>query len=548
MDEQRGEQAIDLREYLSILRIRKWTIFLTILLVVGVALGLSFRQTPVFTSESRVLVQAMASNPNDYYLFPPNLETESEVVSSEQVALLVKEDLGTAMSTRGLLSGLDVSSVLDSEVLIVRYTHEDPAFARDAAHSFTQSYLDYRVDQALAGLVAAQESIQRRVDAVSEQLTDLSDRLDQARTAQDEELIATLESERSVLLARLGVLSQRLDDVQPDPTIKLGGGNIIKQAEVSESPSSPNHIQNGVLAFALGLALGVALAFLRERLDDRFRGRTDVVRALGIPALATVPKYSVRRKRKGGPPPPITIAEPQSTASEAYRSLRTSIQFLAADRDIKMLVVTSPSAAEGKTITAVNLAVAFAQADSKVILISGDLRRPTLESHFQIERQPGLSDWLMGTGQPATSLLQQHPELSGLKIMPAGSIPPNPAELLASGRLLQLVSELAESSDILIVDAPPTLPVADASILSAHSGGTILVVNAGETKRSAAVHAKEELERIGGHVLGCVLNAYDPGAAYSHYDSGYYPRYYGTDTSSGNGSRREKRRLRRARQ
>lgn len=542
MDEERADQPIDLREYLSILRVRKWTIILTVLLVTGAALAFSFQQTPVYTSESRVLVQAMASNPNDFYLFPPNLETESEVVSSGPVAELVKDDLATTMSTRDLLSGLSVTSVVDSEVLIVKYTDEDPQFAQQASNSFTQSYLDYRVDQALEGLVAAQESIQRRVDAVREQLTDLSDRLDQARERQDEELVATLESERSVLLARLGVLQQRLDDVQPDPTVRLGGGNIIEQAEISATPSSPNHTQNGILGLALGLALGVALAFVRERLDDRFRGRTDVVRALGVPALATIPKHANAKKRKKDRTiPPVTLTEPRGTASESYRSLRTSIQFLAADRDIKMLVVTSPAAGEGKTVTASNLAIAFAQANSRTILVSADMRRPMLEEHFGIERQPGLSDWLMGTGQPATSLLKQHPEVENLRIMPVGSIPPNPAELLSSGRLLHLVSELAEVSDILIVDAPPTLPVADASILSAHAGGTVLVVDAGETKRSAAIHAKEELERVGGRVLGCVLNAYDPGAAYSYYDSGYYPQYY-TDPSSENGKQENRRR------
>lgn len=541
MDEVRADQPIDLRGYLAVLRVRKWTIILVTLLVTGSALFFSFSQTPLYTAAARVLVEPIQTNPDDYYLLPPNLETETELVSSEPVARRVAKELGG--SSEDLLGGVSVSSVIDSEVMVVKYTDADPALAQAAANSFATSYLDYRVDQALQGLLAAEESVQQRADRVREQLGELTKRIETADRADNTELESTLESERSVLIARLGVLEQRLDDVNPERAVQSGGGNVIEPAGFPASPSSPVHTQNGVLGLALGLALGVGLAFLRERLDDRFRGRSDLIRATDAPVLATVPKFKVKK----GSNELVSLAQPHSTVSEAYRSLRTSIQFLGVDHDLTSILVTSPAAGEGKTVTSSNLAIAFAQANNRVVLVSADLRRPTIERYFGVQSEPGLSARLLGTDRPIWEMLQDASSVPNLRILPSGKVPPNPAEILASSRLIELLNELREHADIVIIDSPPALPVADASILAAHASGTILVIDAGNTKRSAALHAKEELERVGSRFLGTVLNAYDPSASYSYYDSHYYPGYYGDPAALATGSlaesKKKKRRL-----
>ena len=536
------DQPVDLRDYLAVLRARKWTIVLTTLVVIGAALAYSFQQTPLYTSEARLLVKSLPASPNDYYLLPPNLETEGELVSSEPVAQRVAQDLDTNESPSELLDGLSVDSVIDSEVLVIRYTSPDPRFARAAADSFSQSYIDYRVDEALEGLLAAEEAIQQRVDSLREQLADTASEIDEANRLNDTETATTLESEQGVLIARLGVLQQQLDDVQPDRAIRLGGGSIIEAAEVPSSPSSPKHVQSGVVAAALGLALGIGLAFLRERLDDSFRGRTDVVRALQAPALATIPRFKSSKKKRYQL---TSLTEPHASSSEAYRSLRTNIQFLATERETKVLLVTSPGAGEGKTVTSANLSVAFAQAGNAVVLISADLRRPTVESYFGVESGLGLSDWLLKGEQPIWDILKAPADVPNLRVLPAGTIPPNPAELLSSSRMVELIGELKTRADLIIIDSPPTLPVADASILSTHAGGTILVIDAGDTKRSAAMRAKDELERVGAHILGSVLNSYDPSASYSHYDShAYGGYYYGSPPQvAGNGQGKKKKRL-----
>lgn len=533
------EQPIDLREYLAILRIRKWTIILITLLVTGAALYFSYEQTPLYTSEARVLVTPIQTDPDEFFLQPPNLETETELVSSEPVAMLVAEDLHTSTSPADLLDGLSVSSVVDSEVLILKFTDPDPRFAQAAADSFANNYLDHRVRTSLRGLVSAVDSLQKRIDEVRGSLEEITGRIEDADRADNTELEATLESERTVLISRLSSLEERLDEADPEQSVRSGGGSVIEPASLPLSPSSPDHMQNGILGFALGLALGIGLAFLRERLDDRFRGRADLMKATEAPVLATVPQYKARKKEFKL----ASLEEPQSTAAEAYRSLRTSLQFLGVEEGLKTVLITSPAAGEGKTVTAANLAIAFAQADNQVILVSADLRRPTIERYFGISNEQGLTDWLVGGSQDGQLPLARPGEMDNLLVLPSGKVPPNPAEILASSKLVPLLDELSARADIVIIDSPPALPVADASILSAHVSGTVLVIDAGNTKRSATIHAQEELMRVGGRFLGSVLNAYDPAASYSYYDSHYYPGYYG-DPDLTSGGRKDKKRRR----
>jgi capsular exopolysaccharide synthesis family protein len=542
MDPQLEEQPIDLRQYLGILAARKTTVIITALVLVAAALFFSYQQTPQYTSTARVLVKALPTNPNDVYLAPPNLETEGEIVKSQPVAALVKDDLNLPQSPDELLGDLTVTPIPDSEVLVISYTSPDPALSRDSADSFSTNYIKYRVDQALESLLAAQEAIQKRVDRVRTQIEAINAQIAAAREAGDTSLVNSLETDRSVLLARLGVLQQRLDDVQPDRSVRLGGGNVIEDATLPTSPSSPNHKLNALLGLAIGLALGVALAFLRERLDDTFRGRADVAKATQAPVLAAVPSFRPSRDRILEL---ATLAEPKGSAAEAYRSLRTSFQFLAMEQDLKSVLVTSASAGEGKTVTSCNLAITLAQTGNRVVLVSADLRRPTVEKYFRISERDGLSEWLLGKHEDIWPLTKMPGGITNLRVLPSGRVPPNPAELLSSMRLTELIRRLREHSDFVIFDSPPSLPVADASILASQVGGTILVIDSSKTRRTTATHAAQELQRIGGNLLGTVLNAFEPQGRYSYYDT-YYPTYYGLDhersSSNGNGKRSRPRR------
>ena len=514
------EETIDLREYIAILRARKWTIILTAALVVIAALAFSLRQTPMYTAEARLLVEPVPTQENES--LPPivNLETERELVQSVPVTELVKEELNLDTPIDELLKNLDVEVVTETEVLIVGYTSDDPALSQRAANAFAQGYIANRRNQALANLRAASNDIQRNIDAVETQLADLEERIGDAESADDAGALTALGSQRTSLLTQLGVLELQRQELRPGDAVRSSGGQVLAPATLPASPSSPNLLRNALLAAFLGLALGVGLAFLRERLEDRFKGREDVERTLASPVLATIPRFA--GKRKDDASKLILRTDPQSLASEAYRSLRTNLEFIASTTGRNSFLVTSPSAGEGKSVTTANLALAFAQSGRRTIVISGDFRRPTIEKIFGVRPKDGLSRYLAGQTDQLEDIII-NPGISNLRILPTGPLPPNPAELMTSPRTGQLIADLEANSDVLLIDSAPTLPVADATIMIAHVGGAILVVDADKTRRAAADHARSELVKVGGRLVGCVLNAYDPTTSpYAYYETYNY--------------------------
>jgi capsular exopolysaccharide synthesis family protein len=514
----------NLREYLALLRTRKWTIILIATLVVTSTFYFSYRQTPLYRAETRILVKALPSDPQSLYTVPVNLDTESQIVASEPVALLVSDDLGGHQLPDELLNGLSAQGVTNTEVLTIAYTSPDPRFARDAANAFARNYLTYREREAAKVFRAVKKVAQRQVESATRQLADLTASLREAQRSNDSVTAAALETQRSTLIARLGILQQRLEDVQANGGGRLSGGQIIEPAQLPSSPSSPNYAQNLLMGGLLGVAFGVGMAFLRDRLEKRFRSRSDIEQALNAPVLAMIPKFRTRKRKATSRL--VVVADPSSTASESYRTLRTNIQFITSQGDTKSLVVTSPSAGEGKTVTTANLGLAFADAGSNVLVVSGDLRRPALAHYIGVGNGHGLSDYLAGRVDDLWSLIKTL-DKPALHVLPSGTVPPNPAELLASARFKRVVAELEDKFDAVLFDSPPTLPVADAVILGARVSATIMVIDANTTHRSATARAKEELERVGARIIGSVLNAFDPSDSPYYYEPYYLSQYRG---------------------
>jgi len=546
VDPQPQETTIDLREYLQVLAFRKWTIVLMVILFLGGMLAFSFTRTPIYQSAAKVLVKALPSETGTLPVV--DVPTQAEIISSEAVASLVREELDFTGSAKDLLKNLAVESVPDTQVIGVVYKSNQARFAQEAANSFAENYIEFRENEGIKEVTAQEDAVQDRVAAATAQLDSLNQDLQAAESARDDALAATLETSRSVLIARLGVLQQEVDDLRADRAARLDAGEIIESAALPGQPVSPNHLTNGALGLLLGLLAGIGLAFLRERLDDRFKDRAEVEKTLGVPVLATVPRFHGEKRASAL----ISIAQPESLASEAYRSLRTNVQFIAAQQQIRSILTTSPSAGEGKTVTTCNLAVTLAQAGRRVILVSADLRRPTLERHFGLDshslassNQQGLSTWLSEGGKGDLASLISDPGIPNVRVIPTGPVPPNPAELLASPLLPRLIRTLEENCDLVIIDSPPILAVADPAILAIHTGGAILVMDAGSTHRSAVVRAKEELDRVGGNLIGCIFNGFDSTSSPYYY---YQPDYYVVEKKrgffglvSGNGRTRSKR-------
>ena len=273
---------------------------------------------------------------------------------------------------------------------------------------------------------------------------------------------------------------------------------VIDGAVESSRPTSPRPRRNLVAGMGLGLGLGLAAAFLLEALDRTIKTPDQAAVAIGRPLLAVVP----RRRNKNEL---VTVGEGSDVAGEAYRALRTSLRFLAVETPVHSILVTSPSPGEGKTTTAANLAVVFAQSGARVVIVDADLRRARVGGVFGVEG-PGLTAVLTGQLSMSDALVPWGPNLT---VLPAGELPPNPAELVGSQAMARALSELDQSglADVVIVDAPPIVPVTDAVALSTQVQSVVMVVRAGRTRRDMAEEAVRRLDVVGADVVGCVLNA-----------------------------------------
>jgi non-specific protein-tyrosine kinase len=506
----------DLREYLRIIRARRVTVLLVVFSVLALSLLLSFRQTPLYRSEARLLIDPRSSA---FGVATVDMATQREIATSDPVAEAVRRELDLSEPATDVLGGLDVQQVGDTRVLAISYTSTDPQKAQRVAEAFTNGFIAYQTEEHLRQVTAERQGVERQVDDASEQLADVTARLREARSAGDAALEASLARERDALVARLGVLQQRLLDVLGSAAEAATSAQVIEAARLPSQPFAPNHLRAGVLGLFFGVALGLALAFLRERLADRVKDRGDIETALQAPALAAIPRYRLGKDEEFTP---VTLAHPAGGASEVYRSLRTSLQFAASHHGYKSVVVTSATAGEGKSVTTANLGIVLAQAGQRVVLVSADLRRPSLERYFGLRgARQGLSTWL-ASDDPEPWDVVLDPGIKNLRLVPSGPAPSNPAELLGSKKMHRLITLLEENADLVLIDSPPVLAVADAAVMGRYVGASLLVINADSTHKSTAVRGKEEVERTGGVLLGAVLNGIDATtSSYYYYASNY---------------------------
>ncbi|GAA2267498.1 polysaccharide biosynthesis tyrosine autokinase [Nonomuraea roseoviolacea subsp. roseoviolacea] len=296
------------------------------------------------------------------------------------------------------------------------------------------------------------------------------------------------------------------------PTVKV---TVIDSAQVPRTPVSPMPVVNVLVAMLIGLVVSVSSLILRDRLDTTIKNSATLQQASGSSTLGII-GYERDAKRH----PLVVRRKGRSSRAEAFRSLRTNLQFIGVDRKPRSLVVTSCLPNEGKSSTSSNLAITLAQAGWRVLLVDGDLRRPRLPDYFGIEGGVGLTDVLIGKVS-LEGVVQTWGE-PRLFVLPCGQIPPNPSELLGSDGMRQLLADLTADYDMVIIDAPPLLPVTDAATLSALCDGTILVARYGRTRHEHVARGIELLASVSARVVGTVLNFVPAKASrYDGYGYGY---------------------------
>ncbi|HPD60158.1 MAG TPA: polysaccharide biosynthesis tyrosine autokinase [Thermodesulfobacteriota bacterium] len=330
-----------------------------------------------------------------------------------------------------------------------------------------------------------------------------------------------LKREADTTQALFKSLLQRAKEATITEGLEVTNIMIVDPARIPEKPVRPKKLQNIFLALIVGLALGIGLAFFLEYLDNTIKTPDEVERYLKIPLLGVVGSFPTNvtdPKTKEM----ITQFEPKSTIAEAYRTIRTNILFSSPDIEKKVLLITSVLPIEGKTVLASNLAITFAKMGKNVLLIDADLRKSRIHTVFNLDRGKGLSALLAG-GESTV----KDTDISNLKIITSGALPPNPAELLNSKKMKELIEQIRKQYDLIIIDSPPVLSVTDPAILATLSDGVVVTIRASSTPRPAIKRGIQQLLEVGGKVLGCVLNDVNfEKESYYYSNYRYYYHYY----------------------
>jgi succinoglycan biosynthesis transport protein ExoP len=321
-------------------------------------------------------------------------------------------------------------------------------------------------------------------------------------------------------------LLQKLKETGVSETLKECNIEVIDKAEVPKMPYKPNKRLNIILAMITGLFGGIGLAFLSEYIDNTIKSPEDVEKRVYLPSLGLIPSYT--SKEENTPVEYITHVDTKSPITEAYCTLRTFLLLSTGGRPPRIMAVTSPQREEGKTTTVINTAISFAKSNEKVLIIDADMRKPRLHKVFDIDNTKGLSTYLSGIEELTEDLIKET-QIPNLNVIPSGPTPPNPAELLSSPKLKELLNSLF-LYNFIIFDTPPALGIPDAIILGPQTDGVIVVAKSGKTTKEAALESKKVLEAVGAKILGIVLNSVEKSAMrYSHYYN-YYRYYYGDES------------------
>lgn len=522
---QESSQTARLEDYLRAIRAHPLLIAATVLVFLALGWTLADRRTPTYEASAAVALGPTPVGSANNNLSTPSVERESEILASSGVASAVMERLGIAGSPAALLADLDVEFVPQSDVLQVSYTDQDPERASAVVNGFAEVYTERREQAAvefyssqIAALDDQLTAITAEVEALTRQRTDLINQRQGLPDDASQAVIDDLDAQVTVAQTSLNNLTNQLRDLQRvrgEAGRQLSTRQVTAEAiRLSDPPTTPTGISAGLLTAAfgvLGLVTGVAGAFLLERLNTTARDERSVSLALGAQVLGQIPPFPWGNR--SGQAALVMLSEKSSVrmheAKESYRRLRSAVQFLAptigaTSDDTLVLVITSAHPGEGKSTTSANVAVALAQSSKRVVVLSADLRRPTIEQFFPVDGHIGLAEFLAG-GQEEDAIVLPS-AVDNLWVVPSGSHRGDPSELLDNPSFEGLLKELRGQVDFVLIDTPPVLSTADALVVGKAADGVVVVVDSKTTDTQELLQVRAEMERSGLRLLGAVLN------------------------------------------
>jgi non-specific protein-tyrosine kinase len=520
-------QELDLARYLAVLRKWLWLIVACTLLAGGTAYAVSSTMTPIYEATATMLLEQGGLSPSN--LIWGNNQWEA-LTYVELVPRLLPETAARLGLEEVDAKNVSVDAIRDTRVLQIRVRDPNPQLAADIANAIPEVFSDYteslrlsRYTESKAALRAELDRLETEIAVTQQRIEDLGEAADATEKTELTRLEETLTQQRY----NYGQLLTTYETMRLAEMQAKGNLVVFKSAAVPTQPVFPKTKLNTLLAAVVGAMLATGVAFLVEHLDDTLKTPEDVTRAMGLITLGNIARLSSRRGN--GEDRLVTITDPLSPDSEAFRDLRTNVKFSSVDRPIGRLLVTSPAPSNGKSFVAANLSIAFAQDGHSVVLVDADLRRPTQHKFFDMSNGSGLTDSLLDGANPGADKWLQSTSEEGLHLLSSGSLPPNPAELVGSQRMWQITEHLNEQFDMVVLDSPPVLAVTDAAALSRQVDGVILVVEAGSTREREARRAVEALAKVDAPILGVVLNKI-PVGRHGSYDYYYYRHYRYTES------------------
>ena len=527
---------MDAERYLAVAR-RWWWLLILGALTGGIAAYLLSRaQTPTYAATATMLVnQAQAvTGPtyNDILANQQLSKTYANLARRRPVLEQVEKNL--QLPPESLNGRVTTALLRETQLIEVTVEHPSPAIAAQSANEIAKVFSEQiREAQGAEQLTAERDldaqikALQTSIDTASQELAALSRPTpglsEEQRLNQSAQVTARLESLRATQFT----LQQQLQNLRVLQVKSFNSVKLAESATAPDAPVRPRVLLNILVGISMGLA-GAALVIASfEYLDDTIKLPSDVRRAADLPVVGAVARFELpsrprARGRRGIIPNLLTELDSRSPVAEAYRVVRTNLEFAHSGSPYQTMLVTSGSAGEGKSTTAANLALVFAQTGRRVILVDADLRRPSLHRLFDLPNSVGLSTLFVMDAPELSAVLRMTP-LDNLLLMPCGPLPPNPAELLSSPRMRQIIELLKKQADFVIFDSPPILGVADSSALAPRLDGTILVVESGRTRRSTLLSTVQALRQVNATLWGVVLNKVAGAGSDEYLPYGYQP-------------------------
>ncbi len=512
---------MELRQYVILLRKWLWLVVAAALVAGSVAYVVSKKSTPIYQASTTLMVN-QASNPAITTAYADILTSErlAQTYASLLTSRPVLEEAARRVGIADLadLGSISVTPVRDTQLLRIVVEGADQQLIARVANTLPEVFIERNRAMQLGQVDKAklEEEIANTEQDLAETTQKLKSVTDDTERTRLETSLAQFRSTYSNLVASYQQV--KLAEAQATNNIV-----VAEPAVVPEIPVRPRTRTNTLLAALVGILLAVGVAFLIEYLDDTIKTPDDISRVSGLSTLGAIS----RLKEVGSTRPLLSLLGSKAPESEAYRTLRTNIQFSSVDKPVRTLLVTSSGPGEGKSTTASNLAMVLAQTGQRVVLVDTDLRRPVMHKIFGVPNNVGMTTALLSGDHVALEGHLQPTGADNLQLLTSGPIPPNPSELLGSHRMAHLVEVLSEQADVVIFDSPPVLAVTDAAVLGRQMDGVLLVVEAGETREQALAHSVSELQKTGANILGVALNRLDSRRG------GYYYYYYYSDEQGG---------------